>query len=62
MALSATVAAGYAPLTRPTPTLHGVVFAILCLAPYFASPSDFSALPLSSLSAFMNSPNFAESR
>jgi hypothetical protein len=29
---------------------------------YFASPSDFSALPLSSLSAFMNSAKPAESR
>jgi len=29
---------------------------------YFANPSDFSALPLSSSSVFMNSPNFTESR
>src|ERR1700752_3949328 len=32
------------------------------LRAYFASPSDFSAWPLSSLSVFMNSANFAESR
>jgi hypothetical protein len=41
---------GYAALTHPTHFTH------------FASPSDFSALPLSSLSAFMNSAKPAESR
>ncbi len=29
-------------------------------SPHFASPSDFSALPLSSLSAFMNAAKSAE--
>jgi hypothetical protein len=37
---------------------RNVIFAV----PYFASPSDFSALPLSSSSAFMNAAKPAESR
>ena len=51
----ATKSAGYASLTRPTRYS-------LTSSTHFASPSDFSALPLSSLSAFMNSAKPAESR
>jgi hypothetical protein len=46
-------------LRNSTPHIH--VLIRTTLLPHFASPSDFSALPLSSSSAFMNSPYFAAS-
>ena len=54
------------PLSHDKPVVYASLIllrpTLLASFTYFASPSDFSALPLSSLSAFMNSAKPAESR